>query len=314
MVESGRDSPLDDVPHCPRRVRHVGRGDRPIPKNARRATCSERCHDRFDAALRRRPVGRAAEETFHSQHVRARRVGREPLAEQLRSPVHTARIRSVFFDVRPVGSPVEHEVGAAMDERDAARSGRSRQGADGKCVRPQRVNRMILGGVDRVVRRAIDDDVRGRSGQRRLHRRRVVDVQIAVHQRRHVVGTSELLDDGRAQLTPSTDDDDTHQVLSEGLRPSDSPTRSLPRRSRRRAPFAWLARALARDAWRELRPSDSPTRSLARRCAGELPPSLKLRWTGRSRLPTVAAAAFNAAKVGGSLARSLAAQVSRFSR
>ncbi len=38
-------------------------------------------------------------------------------------------------------------------------------------------------------------------------------------------------------------------------------------------------------------PSDSPTRSLARRCAGALPPPLKLRWTGRSRLPTVAAAA-----------------------
>src|SRR5688572_5067926 len=37
-------------------------------------------------------------------------------------------------------------------------------------------------------------------------------------------------------------------LLSEGLRPSDSPTRSLARRSRRRAPFAWLARALARAA------------------------------------------------------------------
>src|SRR6186997_228035 len=33
-----------------------------------------------------------------------------------------------------------------------------------------------------------------------------------------------------------------------GLRPSDFSTRSLARRSRRRAPFAWLARALARDA------------------------------------------------------------------
>ena len=36
--------------------------------------------------------------------------------------------------------------------------------------------------------------------------------------------------------------------LIQGLRPSDSPTRSLARRFRRRAPFAWLARALARDA------------------------------------------------------------------
>src|SRR5688572_27498449 len=50
-----------------------------------------------------------------------------------------------------------------------------------------------------------------------------------------------------------------------------------------------------------LRPSDSPARSLARRCAGALPP-LKLRWTSRSRLPTVAAVVINAVKVGGSLA------------
>ena len=55
-------------------------------------------------------------------------------------------------------------------------------------------------------------------------------------------------------------------------------------------------------------PLGLPNTLSARRGAGALPPALKLRWTGRSRLPTIAAAVFNAAKVGGSLARSLAAR------
>src|SRR5688572_25318857 len=38
-----------------------------------------------------------------------------------------------------------------------------------------------------------------------------------------------------------------HPCLTERLSPSDSPPRSLARPLRRRAPFAWLARALARD-------------------------------------------------------------------
>src|SRR5688572_13440554 len=57
----------------------------------------------------------------------------------------------------------------------------------------------------------------------------------------------------------------------------------------------------------------TPPHALSRAAGvGALPPPLKLRWTSRSRLPTVAAPACSAAKVGGSLARSLAAQVSWF--
>src|SRR5262245_39188260 len=72
-------------------------------------------------------------------------------------------------------------------------------------------------------------------------------------------------------------------VLSEGLRPSDSPTRSLARRFagplRSRGSLAVLARDRGPTFWfmrqllvlsEGLRPSDSPTRSLARRFAGPL--------------------------------------------
>ena len=51
--------------------------------------------------------------------------------------------------------------------------------------------------------------------------------------------------------------------------------------------------------------SDSPTRSLARRCAGALPPPLKLRWTGRSRLPAGRRGGVQRCE-GGWLARALA--------
>ena len=55
-------------------------------------------------------------------------------------------------------------------------------------------------------------------------------------------------------------------ISSEGLRPSDSPTRALARRFA--APSDRVARSLASLARRvRLRPSDSPTRALARRFA-----------------------------------------------
>src|SRR6185436_15555549 len=56
---------------------------------------------------------------------------------------------------------------------------------------------------------------------------------------------------------------------SRGLCPSDSPTRSRVQ-LRRRAPFAWLARALARGHSHAGCPLGLAAHALARRCAGAL--------------------------------------------
>ena len=93
------------------------------------------------------PFGARAEQALDAQHVVARRVGREPFAEQFRHAVNAARIgrsASVYGRSREA---VEDEIRAVVHERRAGIRGCPRQRLDGEHVDAQRVNRMVLSGI-----------------------------------------------------------------------------------------------------------------------------------------------------------------------
>src|SRR4029450_1517488 len=94
------------------------------------------------------PPWYAAEQRSPSQHVGARPVQRKPLAEELRGGVDASRIRAILFGVGLRDSPVEHEVGAVVNESGAELHRGAGERANTEGVDVQRVDRMILGAVD----------------------------------------------------------------------------------------------------------------------------------------------------------------------
>ena len=90
----------------------------------------------------------AAKQALDPQHVVIRRVGREPVAEQLAGRVHAARRGQILFAVRPVDLAIEHEIAAVMHQR-RARGGRgARERSHRERVHGQRVFRLLLRLVD----------------------------------------------------------------------------------------------------------------------------------------------------------------------
>ena len=103
-----------------------------------------------------------------------------------------------------------------MDEHGSRRRSRTRQVANRHGIGAKRVDGLILGSVDRIVRGAVDDRVWCRGTERRLHRLGVIDVQIGVTKGHDLVIAAKLMDDGRAELTAGAYDDDAH-VMVEAL-------------------------------------------------------------------------------------------------
>jgi len=86
------------------------------------------------------------------------------------------------------------------------------QAAHRQRVGAQRVERMILGGVDGVVRRTVDDDVRRNARHRGLDGTWIIDVEIRVREPNDLVVRAELVNDRSPKLPPGADDSDARHV------------------------------------------------------------------------------------------------------
>ena len=149
-----------------RDVDDVARRYGPILEDAGRLAGQQRVDDGGDTALGGRGVGRPAEQTLDPQHVAARCVSREPLAEQLRHRVDAQRIDRIVFHVRAIGGAVEDEITAEVDERGTARGAGQR--TDGDRVGAHGLDGMIL---RRVHERCTPRSSRSRrAGPRRWRR------------------------------------------------------------------------------------------------------------------------------------------------
>ena len=98
-------------------------------------------------------------------------------AQQLRRGVDALRVRRIGFHVGLGGAAVEDKIGAVVDKDRTLVGSGPRQRANGKCIRVERVHRVILGAVHVVVRRAVDDHVWTFARHRRRHGRIVRHVE-----------------------------------------------------------------------------------------------------------------------------------------
>ena len=178
-------------------VVHEARRHRPVGEDAHRLAGADGGDDLVDAALGRT----AAEQALDAQDVGARRLEREPLAEQLRHAVGAERPARVGFDVRTVGRAVEDEVGAVVNQRRAGRVRRAGERLDGERIAGERRLGGVFRRLDIVVGRAVDDDVRERTSSSREHRRRVGEIELGAREREDVAARRQPRDDGGTELT-----------------------------------------------------------------------------------------------------------------
>ena len=89
---------------------------------------------------------------------------------------------------------------------------RPREREDAERVAVQRVNRVILSGIDVRVGGRVDNDVRRRARHRRRHGRIVADVEVRVAEGDGLVSRRAFVGDRSTELPARTDDRNAHQA------------------------------------------------------------------------------------------------------
>lgn len=141
----------------------------------------------------------------------ARRVARQPLAEQLGHRVNAARGGRIGLRIRRVALAVKDEVGAVMNEYGARVAGRARQRRHRQRVHLERRLRMILGGIDIVEPRAVDDAVGTLALDGPRDRGVICQIEPAARERDDGVPGAEFAHGGAAKLSGGAGDEDLHR-------------------------------------------------------------------------------------------------------
>ena len=101
-----------------------------------------------------------------------------------------------------------------MDQRRVGISSCAGQRSDSKRIDVQRSDGIVLCQVDEVVRGAVDDHVRRFRSHPRPHANIVGDVEVATAAGDDLGVRSELVHDGRAELSSRTEHEHLHTVIT----------------------------------------------------------------------------------------------------
>jgi len=210
VVQPERRGGLDQTPRRRRRVDDEGGRHGAILEDAGSAASHEGVQDGGHTAFPLAGARDLPEQAFDAKDIRLRRIGREPLAQQLARGVDAPRIGALLFRVCARRPAVEHEVRAVVDEDGLEVRRGSRERPDGERIQVQRVGGPFLGAVDVVECGAVDDDM----GTQGRHRRSDVaiarDVEVIVGKRADFVGAGEPVHDRSPELAFRADDGDPH--------------------------------------------------------------------------------------------------------
>ena len=101
-----------------------------------------------------------------------------------------------------------------MNQRCAVTPGGTRQRADGEGIGVERLDRLVLRGVDVRERGAVDNDLRPHAIHRRRDRGRVAHVELLAGERDRFVRRATFVHDGGAKLPARANDGNPHAAFS----------------------------------------------------------------------------------------------------
>jgi hypothetical protein len=164
VIEARRRACLDEVPRRHRHVIDVARRDDAIGEHLHLASLPQAVDDVIERAAAAGPSRRRPKQALDAQHVRAGPGTREPFAQQLGRCIDAARGWPEVFSMRLVPFTIEDEISAVVNQHRASRFGGPGKTAYGEGVDRQRLDRPAFGAVDIVEGRAVDDEMRRRTG------------------------------------------------------------------------------------------------------------------------------------------------------